>query len=154
MKAPNCESSELILNPNVNFDTKLEYYKKAYDFELNLKACKDIKIVGFTFGDTLAEIEDYLFPDNEEVEEQCPCMKETSYNCGMKSKIGGIMEIEIINSTGVEWYKDCIGKIFKVQSESRKGGRGKYVVRLEKVDRHLMNGYQYGWVKKEHCKII
>lgn len=42
------------------------------------------------------------------------------------------MEIEIISSTGIEWYKDCIGKRFKVQSESRKGGRGKYVVRLEK----------------------
>lgn len=84
VKAPNCESSELILNPNVNFDTKLEYYKKAYDFELNLKSCKDIKIVGFTFGDTLAEIEDYLFSDDEEVEDQCPCMKEPSYNCGMK----------------------------------------------------------------------
>lgn len=72
----------------------------------------------------------------------------------MKFKIGGIMEIEITNSTGVEWYKDCIGKRFKVQSESRKGGKGKYVLRLEKVDRHLMNGYQYGWVNKEHCKII
>lgn len=64
------------------------------------------------------------------------------------------MEVEIINSTGVEWYKDCIGKRFKVQSESRKGGKGKYVLRLEKEDRHLMNGYIYGWADKEHCKII
>ena len=50
---------------------------------------------------------------------------------------------EIIDSTVFEdkWYKDCIGKRFKVQSESRKGGRGKYVVRLEKEDRSLMNGY-------------
>ena len=66
VKAPNCESSELILNPNINFDTKLEYYKKAYDFELNLKACKDIKIVGFTYGDSLGEIEDYLFEDDDD----------------------------------------------------------------------------------------
>ena len=56
------------------------------------------------------------------------------------------MEIEIINHTGVEWYK--------VQSESRKGGKGKYVVRLSKDDRGLMNGYPYGWVDKEHCVII
>lgn len=64
------------------------------------------------------------------------------------------MEIEIISSTGIEWYKDCIGKRFKVQSESRKGGRGKYVVRLEKEDRVLMNGHMYGWVDKEHCILL
>ena len=80
VKTPNCESSELILNPNVNFDTKLDYYRKAYDFELSLKACKDIKIVGFTFGDTLEEIESYLFED----EEQCACSSMESLNCGMK----------------------------------------------------------------------
>ena len=68
--------------------------------------------------------------------------------------MGVKMEIEIIKSTGTEWYKDCIGKRFKVQSESRKGGRGKYVVRLEKEDRSLMNGYMYGWVDKEHCKEV
>lgn len=65
VKAPGCKESELILNPSVNFDTKLEYYKKAYDFELNLKACKDIKIVGFTYGDSLGEIEDDLFDEEE-----------------------------------------------------------------------------------------
>lgn len=64
------------------------------------------------------------------------------------------MEIEIISSTGIEWYKDCIGKRFKVQSESRKGGRGKYVVRLEKEDRVLMNWHMYGWVDKKHCKEV
>lgn len=64
------------------------------------------------------------------------------------------MEIEIIKSNGYEWYKDCIGNRFTVHSESRKGGRNKYVVRLNKEDRHLMNGYNYGWVLKEHCKVI
>lgn len=64
------------------------------------------------------------------------------------------MEVEIIKSDGYEWYKDCIGKRFVVQSESKKGGKGKYVVRLNKEDRHLMNGYNYGWVLKEHCKIV
>ena len=72
----------------------------------------------------------------------------------MRTTMGVKMEIEIIKSTGTEWYKDCIGKRFKVQSESRKGGRGKYVVRLEKEDRSLMNGYMYGWVDKEHCKEV
>ena len=64
------------------------------------------------------------------------------------------MIVEVINSTGVEWYKDCVGKRFKVQSESKKGGKGKYVLRLEKEDRHLMNGYVYDWIDKEHCKIV
>ena len=63
VKPPDCESSELILNTNINFDAKLKYYKNAYDFELNLKACKDIKIVGFIYGDSLSEIEYYLFED-------------------------------------------------------------------------------------------
>lgn len=68
--------------------------------------------------------------------------------------VGDNMEIEIIKSNGYEWYKDCIGKRFTFHSESRKGGRNKYVVRLNKEDRHLMNGYNYGWVLKEHCKIV
>ena len=64
------------------------------------------------------------------------------------------MIIEIIKSNGFEWYKDCIGKRFVVQSKSKKGGRDKYVVRLGKEDRYLMNGYPYGWVLKEHCKVV
>ena len=72
---------------------------------------------------------------------------EGKYNCRN-------IEIEVIKSDGYEWYKDCIGKRFVVQSESKKGGKGKYVVRLNKEDRHLMNGYNYGWVLKEHCKIV
>jgi len=68
--------------------------------------------------------------------------------------VGDNMEIEIIKSNGYEWYKDCIGKRFTVHSESRKGGRNKYVVRLNKEDRHLMNKHPYGWVLKEHCKIV
>ena len=61
------------------------------------------------------------------------------------------MRIKIIDSTGVEWYSECIGKVFEVHSKSRKGGKNKYVVRLDKEDRHLMNGYMYGWVHKKHC---
>jgi len=64
------------------------------------------------------------------------------------------MEVKIIKCEGNEWYKDCIGMRFVVQSESRKGGKGKYVLRLEGEDRHLMNGYMYGWVRKEHCEEV
>lgn len=65
VKAKNCESSELIINPNVNFATKLEYYKNAYNDDLTLKACKDIKILGFTFADSLKEMEEDLFPEED-----------------------------------------------------------------------------------------
>lgn len=64
------------------------------------------------------------------------------------------MKIKIIKSEGLKWYKDCIGREFIIQSESRKGGRGNYVVRLNKEDRHLMNGYIYGWVDKNDCEVI
>ena len=33
------------------------------------------------------------------------------------------MKLKIINSTGIEWYSKCIGKMFKVHSKSRKGGK-------------------------------
>lgn len=62
------------------------------------------------------------------------------------------MYLKIVKSSGSEWYKKCIGKMFKVHSESKKGGKGKYIVRLEKDDRWLMNGYIYGWVDKKHFK--
>lgn len=55
------ESSELILNPNINFDKKLEYYKNAYTDDLVLKTYDGIQIVGFTYADTLAEIEKDLW---------------------------------------------------------------------------------------------
>lgn len=40
--------SEIIINPRRNFKDKLEYYKKAYDDDLKLKACSDISIVSFS----------------------------------------------------------------------------------------------------------
>lgn len=64
------------------------------------------------------------------------------------------MDLKIMKSTDKEWYSSCIGKRFTIHSESRKGGRGKYIVRLEKGDRWLMNGHMYGWVDKEHCILL
>jgi hypothetical protein len=52
--------AEIIINQVDNVDTKLDYYKKTYDDELNHKFAKGIRIVGFTFGDSFEEIENEL----------------------------------------------------------------------------------------------
>jgi len=54
------EKPEVIINQTENFKTKLEYYKKAYNQDLTLKAFNGIKIIGFTFGDTFDDIESDL----------------------------------------------------------------------------------------------
>lgn len=64
------------------------------------------------------------------------------------------MKLRIMKSSGNEWYRNSIGKEFIVHSESKKGGKGKYVVRLNKEDRHLMNGSVYGWVDMKHCLVL
>lgn len=61
------ESSDLIISPNVNFNNKLKYYKKEYTDDLISKVYIGRKIVGFTFGNTLASIENFLFEGEEEV---------------------------------------------------------------------------------------
>lgn len=43
---------EVIINPSDNFDKKLEYYKKAYNDDLTLKATSSIRIVDFVYGNT------------------------------------------------------------------------------------------------------
>jgi hypothetical protein len=48
---------EIIINTHANIDTKLEYYKKTYDDELNHKFAKGIRIVDCTSGNSLDEIE-------------------------------------------------------------------------------------------------
>lgn len=51
---------EIIINSSENFDNKLDYYLKAYDDNLTLKAYNKIKILGFTFGNTFNSIADDL----------------------------------------------------------------------------------------------
>lgn len=51
---------EVIINPIENFDAKLEYYKQAYNDDLTLKSFNGIKIIGFTYGDDLFDIEEDL----------------------------------------------------------------------------------------------
>ena len=48
---------EIIINENANFDSKFDYYRKAYNEDLTLKTFSGVKIVGFTYGDTFKEIE-------------------------------------------------------------------------------------------------
>ncbi|MEY8001443.1 hypothetical protein AB8U03_14775 [Clostridium sp. Mt-5] len=48
---------EIIINENANLDEKFTYYKKAYNEDLMLKTFNGIKIIGFTYGDTFADIE-------------------------------------------------------------------------------------------------
>jgi len=44
--------AEIIINPNANFPKKLEYYKKAYNEDLTLKAFNGIKITDFTHSES------------------------------------------------------------------------------------------------------
>lgn len=52
------------------------------------------------------------------------------------------MRVKIIDSTGIEWYSDYIGDIFKVEAIPR--GGFKHI--LVKCD-----GERYGYVNKKHC---
>jgi len=58
------DKPETIINPNENFDEKLVYYKKAYNEDLTLKTFNGIKIVGFEYGNSFQEIQDWLM-DNK-----------------------------------------------------------------------------------------
>lgn len=51
------EKPEIIINENENFQTKLEYYKKAYNDDLTLKSFNGIKIIGFSYGNSFNDIE-------------------------------------------------------------------------------------------------
>lgn len=50
------EKPELIINRKENFDTKLAYYKKAYNNDLTLKTFSGIKIIDFAYGNNLDTI--------------------------------------------------------------------------------------------------
>jgi len=48
---------EAIINESANFDTKLAYYKKAYDKHLILKTFKGIRIIGFAHGNSFKALQ-------------------------------------------------------------------------------------------------
>lgn len=54
------EKPELIINETENFETKLAYYKKAYDENLVLKTFSGIRIIGYAFSNNLNDLYDYL----------------------------------------------------------------------------------------------
>lgn len=49
IEMPGFELPEMITNPTVNLEKKLEYYKNTYDENLEHKHAKGIRIVGYTF---------------------------------------------------------------------------------------------------------
>jgi hypothetical protein len=57
IEMPGFEKTEIIINPTENFDKKFDYYQSAYDENLNHKHAAGIKIIGFTYGDSFAELE-------------------------------------------------------------------------------------------------
>jgi len=68
IKMQGFEKPEIIINQVENFKTKLEYYNKAYNRNLTLKAFNGIKIIGFTFAYSYEEIEKILGPKSIPIE--------------------------------------------------------------------------------------
>jgi hypothetical protein len=61
VKLPNTSGKEVIINGKENFDEKLKYYHDVYDENLNHKNVPNLKIVGFTYGNTFDHIQYDLF---------------------------------------------------------------------------------------------
>lgn len=60
IQAQGLDEPEVIINPRENFESKLEYYQKAYNEDLTLKTFNGVKIIGFEYGDSYNEISDWL----------------------------------------------------------------------------------------------
>lgn len=52
----NCKEPEIIINPNSNFEEKLNYYKNAYSEDLTLKTFNKIKIIKYSSGNSIEEL--------------------------------------------------------------------------------------------------
>ena len=57
VKLPDSPLEELIINRKDNFVSKLNYYLSAYNHDLEHKFSDGVKIVAFSHGNSLAEIE-------------------------------------------------------------------------------------------------
>jgi hypothetical protein len=57
IQLPNALGEEVIINGKENFDEKLTYYQNTYDENLNHKHVPNLKITGFTFGNSFMDIE-------------------------------------------------------------------------------------------------
>lgn len=60
IKNKNHNKNEIIINPMGNVEDKTSYIENAYNEDLTLKACKDIKIVDFGSADDFYDIEKNL----------------------------------------------------------------------------------------------
>lgn len=60
IQLPECGEPEIIINPQPNFDEKLKYYERVYDEQLRLHVVPAIRIVGWHYADTFAEIQGAL----------------------------------------------------------------------------------------------
>lgn len=67
IKIPNIKEVEVVINPRKNFGRKLLYYKIAYNDDLTLKSFNEIKIVGFTYGNSYEQIECCFFGMDEDL---------------------------------------------------------------------------------------
>lgn len=65
IRMPGCDKAEIIINPKSNFDKKLEYYLKAYNDDLTLKTCNEIRIVGMGRYESLTEFGELEDEENE-----------------------------------------------------------------------------------------
>lgn len=54
------DKPEITINQIENFDSKLAYYERTYNENLNHKFAKGKRISAFTFGNSFSEIEKYL----------------------------------------------------------------------------------------------
>lgn len=50
------DKPEIIINEKENIDSKLEYYKKAYNDDLTHKHSLGIRIVNYSYGNTFEDI--------------------------------------------------------------------------------------------------
>jgi hypothetical protein len=67
VKMEGFEGRELITNPRENFQKKLEYYDRAYDEDLKLKANPGIQITAYGWAETLESIDYYVNDKQMEV---------------------------------------------------------------------------------------
>ena len=58
---PGFEKPELIINPYDNFESKLEYYLRAYNEDLTLKTFNQIKIITCAYGHSLDELNNRIY---------------------------------------------------------------------------------------------
>ena len=59
-KYPHLTKPVITIYSNADFEYALDSYKAAYDKNLSYNSCDLVKIIGFEYGDSFAEIQDWL----------------------------------------------------------------------------------------------